>query len=124
MTPLFAEKEHSKAVNDIKNTQEAALMNIKTAIAAMNQTCDLSNQTLNEFSQYASQVEKIRDSIQNIYFRISKLKSRVEIYKQTQILGDANNEINENNENNESNENNGNNENNENDDNSSMVDID
>lgn len=85
MSAIFSEKEHAVAVEKIKEAQEESLQNIRMAIEAMNETCQLSNQTLNEFSQYAAQVEKIRDSIQGIYMRIASLKTRVKNYKETQI---------------------------------------
>lgn len=81
MEELFESPVLSKQIKQIEDKQKAALKSLTLAINAVNESMDLSSSAFDKFNSYAKQVERIRDTIQDTYFRINQLKTRVEQHK-------------------------------------------
>ena len=85
MADLFERPKLSNQIQQIQQKQHDALRNLNFAINAVNESIDLSSASFEKFSTYSKQVERIRNTIQETYFRIDKLKSRVEEHKAINI---------------------------------------
>eukprot|EP01083_Nonionella_stella_P300249 1023957_1 len=85
MEEMFDSPVLSKEIQQIEATQRTALKNLELAINAVNESIDLSSNAFDKFNAYSKQVERIKNIIQDTYFRINKLKARVEQHKLTHI---------------------------------------
>ena len=81
MEELFESPVLSSQIKQIEEKQQEAIKSLTLAINAVNESMDLSSSAFDKFNSYSKQVERIRDTIQDTYFRINKLKARVEQYK-------------------------------------------
>ena len=81
MEQLFESPVLSAEIQEIQRKQQCALRSLNLAINAVNESMELSSSAFDRFNAYSKQIERIRNTIQDTYFRINTLKSRVAHYK-------------------------------------------
>ncbi|ETO23584.1 hypothetical protein RFI_13594 [Reticulomyxa filosa] len=77
---FFENEEHLFVVKNIYLQQQKALENIRQATKILDECTEISPIVLDKFQNYSKQVQRIRQTIENIFMRIQQLKTNVQTY--------------------------------------------